>query len=321
MSTVPIPLQNCSSVKDFFEKGGEIEASRPAECINVDCLLKCPLWRNGGYLRQVVYWGFSFLVYICRFRCRRCGKTVSCPYAWLVPYRRFSCEVVAAGVDGYADGEVSYKDLATELWDMEFADADPEIGIGHTQTYRNLVEKGEEAECGNNTTELDKPSGANEFTGSRRRFWINKNGRSHFLGGPRVLNDRDRANRGYRPAHTTVFSWVKFMCDSIEELLVQLQKELVREWKRSRTLLMLKLPAESAVENPNSKKAASEAKAGALDRLSYASLAGRLLLNPITRVWQRVRAYFLTKAESRKDLLTSATVLFTSTHSFEQDLE
>jgi hypothetical protein len=118
-----------------------------------------------------------------------------------------------------------------------------------------------------------------------------------------------------RPAHTTVFRWVDFMCKHDEALLTQLQKELVQEKKRGREVS--KLPDESVVENPNSDKAASVGKRRRLDRLSFATCAADGLLGTGKQQWYRLRAYFLATAESRKDVLTETMVQMPITQTFE----
>jgi hypothetical protein len=85
----------------------------------------------------------------------------------------------------------------------------------------------------------------------------------------------------------------------VESIVQQLQKELVRRQKDLR-----RLPPESRVENPNSFKAQSDAKAQGLDRLSFAGFAARLLVSANEKPWWRLRTYFLTKAENCNDLLT-----------------
>jgi hypothetical protein len=121
----------------------------------------------------------------------------------------------------------------------------------------------------------------------------------------------------FRPARSTVFHWVNFVCRRIERLLAQLQKEFVQEKKRGREVGAL--PDESLVENPNSYKAASDDKAGMLDRVLFATCVADWLLGQGKRQWYRLRAYFLTKAESRNDLLTGALLQMPITQSFELD--
>lgn len=264
MTIVPIPLSNCASVVEFLVRGGKVEIPRPAQCLNDICRLKEPLRKNGSYTRAVIYWGFCFVVEIFRFRCRRCGKTASCPYGWLVPYCRFSAEVISAGIEAYATAWTSYREVSTSLCDLELVD--PEIGVRleDTQSKDEKVADAEEPE--------------------------------------------------FRPSHTTVFRWVKSMCKHAETLLTQLQKEMVQEKKRGREP---KLPDESFVENPNSSKAADEQKARNLDRLSFATSAADSLVGQSKQKWYRLRAYFLARAESRKDVLTETIVRLPITHTFE----
>jgi len=118
-----------------------------------------------------------------------------------------------------------------------------------------------------------------------------------------------------RPAHNTIFDWVNFACKRIESTLMQFQKELVQETKRGKGVA--KWTAESILENPNSYKAASAEKDSLLDRLSFATGMANTLLRKSTRSWYGVRAYFLTRAETRKDLLTDTGVKLPITQTFE----
>jgi hypothetical protein len=272
MAIVPIPLQNCKSVKEFFKKQGKVEIPRPQQCLYAKCGLKEPLWKNGSYVRQVIYWGFLFFVSIGRFRCWRCGKTASCPYGWLIPYRRFSAETVATAIETYAGQETTYRYLTEGLADLEFVD--PEMDIRAEKMYQQIVEE-------NKVKQIEDES----------------------------------EKKSCRPAYTTVFYWVNFACKHIEGLLMQIQKELVHEQKRRK--LEIELPVESTVENPNSDKAATNSKSNMLNMLAFMTLAAMLLLKHKDRVWQNLRAYFLVKAESRKDLLTDTVVKLFTTHTFE----
>jgi hypothetical protein len=200
---------------------------------------------------------------------------VSCPYSWLIPYRRFSAEVVAAGIDAYTTERIEYRDLNGLLSDLELVP--PEMDIREEKMYQKLVEE-------NKTKQIEKAS------------------------------DKD----AIRPAHTTVFYWIAFACRRIEILLMQMQKELVHEQKR-RTI-EIELPAESTIENPNSDKAATSDKANTLNLLSFATVAAVLLHNCKEHIWQKLRSYFLIKAESRKDIFTDTVVQMFTTQTFEPSL-
>ena len=273
MNRVPVPAENCSSVKDYFEKGGKIELPRPAECTYEYCKLKQPLRKNGGYYRAIVYWGFAFFVYVSRFRCRRCGRTASCPYTWMIPYCRFPAELVALGVELYCDlsKETSYRDVSTELSDLNFITS--ELDIRETELYREL-QSGKETEvrslrCGNAESESGRAALNSEPT--------------------------------QRPLHTTVWTWLSKMCDRSEEVLQQIQKELVREWKRKGCSPCLP----PAVVNANSWKAWTVKKANQLDLLVLAGRACIPLIEGTSQVWLSLRSYFFEKAETCQDLLTS----------------
>jgi len=271
MTIVPIPLKNSSSVREFFREGGSVEVPRPQQCFYELCQLKKPLRKNGSYSRQVIYWGLLFLVQICRFRCRRCGRTASCPFGWLVPYRRFSAEVVCAGIEAYASSEVTYKDLSLDLSDLELAK--PEADVRGEPYYAKQAQEHAEMQPG--------------------------------AGEQPVC----------RPAKTTVFYWVDFISKRVDQLLVQIQKESVQEKKRGRALV--RLPAESTIENPNGYKAATNEKRRMLDLLAFATQAALSWLGDGQSIWYKLRAYFLSQAESRKDSLTDVLLELSITHTLE----
>jgi hypothetical protein len=68
-----------------------------------------------------------FALAILRFRCGKCGKTVSRPFSWLVPYKRFSAEMIAAGVEAYLEEETSYRKVSNVLSEPDFVDDKEDI--------------------------------------------------------------------------------------------------------------------------------------------------------------------------------------------------
>jgi len=258
MSILPTPAEKSKSVQEFFAQGGQVEIPRPERCVHEGCGLREPLWKNGSYTRQVIYWGLYFLVQIVRFRCKQCGRTASRPYSWLVPYRRFSAEMIAAGIEAYSGGETTYRDLMTEYCSLENAEA--AVDVRAEPLYEDVVQA--------STSKLAGPDGE-----------------------PRL-----------RPAHTTIFHWVNFACSSVEELLVQVQKELVESRKRGREIA--EIPQESLTVNPNRAKAFRQEKARKLDSLSYVTAVGSRWWNTNQHVWDELRAYFCWQAESCKDIFT-----------------
>jgi hypothetical protein len=119
---VGIHQQKDGSVLDVW--GTEVDG--PESCLQDNCLLEKRLRRNGSYTR-IVLEGLRFLiVLIFRFRCGLCGKTVSRPYSFLVPYRRFTARLICQGIEMYAgEEETSYREVSTELSVFE-----PELASG-----------------------------------------------------------------------------------------------------------------------------------------------------------------------------------------------
>ncbi|MBZ0189667.1 MAG: DUF6431 domain-containing protein [Candidatus Obscuribacterales bacterium] len=87
----------------------------PEQCLQEHCRSPHPLSRHGSYTRQVIEGIMQLMVLIYRFRCRMCGKTVSSPYSFLVPYRRFTAKLICQGVENYGNEETSYKEQSIEL--------------------------------------------------------------------------------------------------------------------------------------------------------------------------------------------------------------
>jgi hypothetical protein len=137
---VPVGLEVCESVRQFFELGGQVDVPRPSRCprLKEECGGLEPLRKNGTYPRQVIYWGMLFVMAILRFRCGKCGKTVSRPLGWLVPYKRFSAEMIAAGVEAYAATEKSsYRKVSDATSDPEFVEEREDIR--QTKRYSELT--------------------------------------------------------------------------------------------------------------------------------------------------------------------------------------
>jgi hypothetical protein len=88
----------------------------PEFCLQEDCQLEKRLRRNGSYMRLVFEGLRLLIVLIYRFRCGLCGRTVSRPYSFLVPYRRFTAKLICQGIEMYAGAEeTSYREVSTEL--------------------------------------------------------------------------------------------------------------------------------------------------------------------------------------------------------------
>ncbi len=94
------------------------EVKSPGPCLRKECAGEGKLRRNGSYTRQVIEGMRMILVLIYRFRCGLCGKTVSRPYSFLAPYRRFTGKLICQGIELYGGKEkeeTSYRDVCADL--------------------------------------------------------------------------------------------------------------------------------------------------------------------------------------------------------------
>jgi hypothetical protein len=128
-----IPLESGNSLREFVKsalscgkrKGldGRIwevmcagqPVPKPTVCPQAHCRAKSTFSRHGAYIRQAIEGMICFLLLIYRFRCRQCGKTVSRPYSFLIPYKRFTTKVIGAALDSYGRVESTYHSLSAEL--------------------------------------------------------------------------------------------------------------------------------------------------------------------------------------------------------------
>ena len=76
------------------------------------CRAKNCFWRHGSYLRRVVEAFLSEEIRIERFKCKRCGKTVSVPPVFVVLKRIYSMNLIAERVECYAKEYTSYRRLS-----------------------------------------------------------------------------------------------------------------------------------------------------------------------------------------------------------------
>ena len=107
-------------LSDYLLSGKDYEAPRPVVCPGEDCGLSNCFWKHTGFNRNVLDLDESVSVKVQRFRCKFCGLVVSCLFSFLVPYRRYSAEVVGNSVEVYATARVtkpleSYRRIAENL--------------------------------------------------------------------------------------------------------------------------------------------------------------------------------------------------------------
>ena len=91
------------------------DVAAPERCPQEGCGSERRLHRHGSYTRQALEGIMLLMVLIYRFRCGMCGKTVSRPYSFLIPYRRFTAKLICQGVENYGTEATSYQNLSDDL--------------------------------------------------------------------------------------------------------------------------------------------------------------------------------------------------------------
>jgi len=93
---------------------------RPKFCI--DCQECNCFWAHGSYPRTVEEGAVSAEIRVPRWKCRWCSGTLSEPPFFVVPKRRYTVRVLAAGVQIYASIPTTYRD---EVWELGEAGPSP----------------------------------------------------------------------------------------------------------------------------------------------------------------------------------------------------
>jgi hypothetical protein len=134
---------------DVRDDGSEVdvygtEVVAPSFCAQQDCDADEPLRCCGSYPRQVIEGVLMVLLLIYRFRCRSCGKTASCPYSFLVPYRRFTAKWICWGIELYGAGQeqTTYDEVSVDLSTTGFVDENENTEYS---AQEELEEKAKEA--------------------------------------------------------------------------------------------------------------------------------------------------------------------------------
>ena len=129
--------------------GAKVEAL--GQCPREACAGKGQLRGNGSYTRWVVEGLNTVQVLIYRFRCRLCGKTVSRPYSFLVPFRRFTGKLICRGIELYGaeeNEETSYRDVCADLSIfVDEADEDLQRAVRPRRTTVEAAKNGKDGFC------------------------------------------------------------------------------------------------------------------------------------------------------------------------------
>lgn len=90
------------SKPEAFAKADEaLFPEAPVRCTFVDCLKPIRMKKHGFYRRYVITYGFSDYIYIRRYICPCCGRTISFLPSFLIPYFQYSFSYILSFLRGY----------------------------------------------------------------------------------------------------------------------------------------------------------------------------------------------------------------------------
>jgi hypothetical protein len=101
-------------LKAEWEKGDEqhrlLVPERPERC--PDCGVRNRFWVHSYRYRWAIDENWEVVVPVPRFECSACTKVVSVMFAFLVPYRQFTLELMAVAIGMYVLEVTSYRTVA-----------------------------------------------------------------------------------------------------------------------------------------------------------------------------------------------------------------
>lgn len=96
-----VTVSGPASLAEYVDAGGSVSVPRPGKC--EECASR-KIWRHTGYSRMACDSdGRRESVWIERFRCGECGLVMSCLFEFLIPYVRYTLQVVAAWISQYIE--------------------------------------------------------------------------------------------------------------------------------------------------------------------------------------------------------------------------
>jgi len=90
-----------SKPEAYQKANGDLFPDAPIRCIFEDCRMPARMKKHGFYKRYVIAYNFSGYIYIRRYICPCCGRTVSFLPSFLVPYFQYALPYILAFLNGY----------------------------------------------------------------------------------------------------------------------------------------------------------------------------------------------------------------------------
>lgn len=87
--------------RDFQKADATIFPIAPKRCAFSDCMMPVKMKKHGFYRRYVISRGFYGSIYIRRYKCPCCGRTVSMLPSFLLPQFQYSILSIVNFISGY----------------------------------------------------------------------------------------------------------------------------------------------------------------------------------------------------------------------------
>jgi len=131
-----IPVQILFSTIDtsemFAERNGKFPDA-PAKCPHKGCHAPVKLRKHGFYKRYLVLIGFSGIIYIRRYLCLACGRTVSMLPSFCLPHMQYGVEVIIMAL------LVAAKHMSAKYVGTKWPERPPALSRRHIIFYRKRV--------------------------------------------------------------------------------------------------------------------------------------------------------------------------------------
>src|SRR5271167_805014 len=120
------------SLLDFLILGDDLVIEIPKVCPACGGRL----WRNGSYYRSCLSLDVCARILVPRVVCQDCGKSGTCLFEFLTPYKQYEGAVRVAYVDKYLEPDETYRDVAWCEEDGDREDAEASL----SRAYRAVDE-------------------------------------------------------------------------------------------------------------------------------------------------------------------------------------
>jgi hypothetical protein len=111
-----LPVFEPASLAEYIKSGAR-QIPRPQMCPR--CGAKESFWKHDSFEREAFEGELSASIRIQRLLCRACGVTVSCLFAFLVPYKRATAALIAQAATDYGTKRMTYREEAEQLSPLE----------------------------------------------------------------------------------------------------------------------------------------------------------------------------------------------------------